>query len=38
MAGEILILQTGIEPMPPALGAQILNYWITGEVLKSICL
>lgn len=24
--------QPGIDPMPPALGAQILNYWITGEI------
>ena len=33
VAGGILVPQSGIEPMPPALGAQSLNHWTTREVL-----
>ena len=31
---EILVLQPGIEPMPPAVEAQSLNHWTSSEVLK----
>ena len=34
-AFRILLLRPGIEPMPPALGAQSLNHWTTGEVLRA---
>lgn len=33
----ILILQSGIEPLPPAEGAQNLNYWTASEVPLSLC-
>ena len=32
MAGRILLLQPGIEPVPPALEAWCLNHWTTREV------
>ena len=32
MAGRILLLQPGIEPVPPALEAWCLNQWTTREV------
>ena len=38
VACRILFLQLGIEPMPPALGAQRLNHWITREVSTQIIL
>ena len=31
----ILVLQAGIEPVPPALEAQSLNHWTTREVQLS---
>ena len=31
-AYRILVTQPGIEPVPPALGAQSLNHWTTREV------
>ena len=31
-ACKILVLQPGIEPMPPTVKAQSLNHWITREV------
>ena len=31
-ACQILVLQAGIQPMPPALGAQSLNHWMSREV------
>ena len=33
VAGGILVPHPGIEPMPPALGAQSLNHWTAREVL-----
>ena len=32
VACRIFVLQSGTEPMPPALGVQSLNYWTTREV------
>ena len=32
MAGRILLLQPGIEPVSPALEAWCLNHWTTREV------
>ena len=32
MAGGLLILRPGIEPMPHALEAQSLNHWTAREV------
>ena len=35
MACRILVLQPGIEPMPPAVKVQSLNHWIAREVPQS---
>ena len=35
VACGILVLQTGIEPMPPAVEARSLNHWTAREVLYS---
>ena len=32
MACEISVSRPGMEPMPPALGAQSLNHWTAREV------
>jgi len=32
-----LVSLSGIEPRPPALGAQSLNHWTTREVSGSLC-
>ena len=34
----MLVPQPGIEPMPPALGAQSLNHWTTREVALNFCI
>ena len=31
----ILVPQPGMEPTPPALEGQSLNYWTTGEVIPA---
>ena len=31
VACGVLVPQSGIEPLPPTLGAQSLNHWITRE-------
>ena len=31
-SGRFLVPQQGIEPVPPALGAQSLNHWTAREV------
>ena len=33
---RILVPQPGIDPVPPALEAQSLNHWTTGEVLEVV--
>ena len=32
---DLVVPQPGIEPGPPALGAQRLNHWTTREVLRA---
>ena len=36
VACRILVPLPGIEPMPPAVEARILNHWTTREVLKGV--
>ena len=37
-ACRILVPQSGIEPVPPAIEAQVLNHWTAREVPVMLCL